>query len=519
MSLTIASIRNRLAKFLATSAVPTQSITLSGNAQEPPTLAPTIDAGQLMAIISEAEGGYTRNLFALYRDVLGADSHLQCEFAKRKLQVLGDALSFLPANKMLPADVDNALWIKDQIDNCATWFDAMVHLLDATLWPVSVVEKVFRVTPHGYSLDRLVPVKHHLLDFATGKLRIFDIAADGQVLGTSHDADPARYIVHRGHLLTNPDNYGGPFRSILCWWLLSAMSREWWGRFLERYGSPFLVGKDDTPEGREILERAFSWATRIGGLIVSESTSVEIKQAAASDSGEAYSAFLTICQREKSKLILGGSLSSEAQPTGLGSGQQNLQGGVIDDIRKFDSSRLARRIRDDLIVQLFEINQRQGQPPKLMWGSESKADMDSLGRTLKALKEAGFEPTNDALSTISERFGFPIQRVAAGAISPFSADPGRIRALSAEVTDDPLARTAAAPLAQAFRGSLAPVRRIILDSRSAAECEGRIRTFYADWNPERTSALVEEALNAYAVNGALAVPPAKGSGNVKGKIA
>ncbi|MFZ4394190.1 MAG: phage portal protein family protein [Kiritimatiellia bacterium] len=503
-------IAARLAKFLSGASVPTKQITITTSLQEPPTLAPTMDAGQLMSIIGAAEGGYTRDLFALYRDVLGADSHLQTELAKRKLKVLGDALAFLPGDKLLQADVDTATRIKDEVENCGSWFNAMSHLLDSTLWPVSLVEKVYRATPTGYSLDRLVAVKHHLLDFQSGSLRIFDVDANGQVLTSSHDPDPNRYIVHRGHLLSMPDNYGGPFRSILAWWLLSAMSREWWGRFLERYGSPFMVGKDDTPEGRTILEQAFSWATRVGGLVVSESTTVEIKQAAASDSGDAYSKFLSICQREKSKLVLGGTLSSEAQSTGMNEGVSKLQGDVMEDIRRFDATSLSRTLRDQLIVQLCKINNLPGRPPKLVWGSESKADMDSLTGTLKNLPNAGLEPTDEALPLLSERYGFGIQRKAGGAPAPFATmnAPG-VRAFTAEGQDDPIAREASAPLAQAFRGALAPVRKIILESRSAQECEARIRAFYTDWNPARTAALVGEALTAYAVNGVSAVPGGK----------
>ena len=47
-------------------------------------------------------------------------------------------------------------------------------------------------------------------------------------------------------LLTSvPDNWGGPMRSIIFWWLLGHMGRDWWARYLDKYGSPFVVGKYD----------------------------------------------------------------------------------------------------------------------------------------------------------------------------------------------------------------------------------------------------------------------------------
>ena len=68
---------------------------------------------------------------------------------------------------------------------------------------------------------------------------------------------------------------------------------------------------------------------------------------------------------------------------------------------------------------------------------------------------------------------------------------------------DQIAANGSTELAQAFRGSLAPVRRIILESRSANECEARLREFYADWRPDKLAGLIEEALVAYAANGAV----------------
>ena len=91
-------------------------------------------------------------------------------------------------------------------------------------------------------------------------------------------------------MLTTPDNRGGPMRSLVFWWLLSSMGRDWWARFLDKYGSPFLVGKYDQADdaSRGVLERAFQWAVRVGGIVVSKQTEVEIIQASASQSGDAF---------------------------------------------------------------------------------------------------------------------------------------------------------------------------------------------------------------------------------------
>ena len=255
--------------------IPTQSVGTVNSKHEPPSMALNMDVERILAVVAAAEGGYTRDLFALYRDVVVVDSHLQTEWSKRKMSVLGDTLNVLPYDKTNKDDVITADLVSAEISDCKSWKAACAFALDSTLYPVSVIEKVFIASGSQYRIKELRPVQHHLLDFRTGRMMIHDVDPDtGIVLPTTRFPDPARYIVHRGHLLTCPDNWGGPMRSILFWWLLSAMDREWWSRFLEKYGSPFLVGKFADDEGRGILERAFSLAVRIGGLVISRDIGV-----------------------------------------------------------------------------------------------------------------------------------------------------------------------------------------------------------------------------------------------------
>jgi hypothetical protein len=46
---------------------------------------------------------------------------------------------------------------------------------------------------------------------------------------------------------------------------------------------------------------------------------------------------------------------------------------------------------------------------------------------------------------------------------------------------------------------------MILSSASPQELEKNLRTFYADWDPEKVADVVDEALIAFAANGAAAV--------------
>lgn len=473
-------------------------------------LARTLTADRVIEIFAEAEAGNVADLFALYRDILLAHSHLQTQFATRKRAVLGDTLNLQPFDKKRPDDIaaKDALWF---LVNHPDWFNACNHMLDAGLWPVALVEKVYRFSRSPflrYELDRLVPVPHDLLDYSTGKLRIRDTDETGNPLGTYHEPDPARYIIHRGHLLTTPDNWGGPMRSLVFWWLLGTMDREWWGRFLDRYGSPFVVGKYESgdDDSRSVLMQAFALATRLGGLVVTNETEVELKQAAASDAGTAFEKFHDCANREISKLILGQTLSADSASTGLGSGVANSQDAVRDDIRQFDAKRLGFTFTTQLAKQFLTINGLAGSPPLFVWGAVSIAEQKALADFLSGLKTGGFRVADDGIETLSERAGLPLERdQSAPAQNPFM--PFSVQTNAANISfavEDAIARSAAAQLPRSLGRHLAPMRDLILNAKTPEDAIAKVQAYAARFEPGEAARLIEEALIAYAANGAVA---------------
>jgi phage gp29-like protein len=471
------TLRDRRGTSIKDKDIPTHPISTVSALMEPCQMALNMDAGRIIALVSEAEAGSTRDLFALYRDVIMVDSHIQSEWTKRKLAVLGDSISVLPFDKKIPADVQTAEAVNEAITGCKAFRMACSHMMDSSLYPISIVEKVYAPVQRGYAIANLIPVPYHLLDWTSGKLQIFDVdPVTGYILSTKHDPDPSRYIIHKGNLLTAPENWGGPMRSILFWWLLSAMSREWWARFLDRYGSPFLVGKFADTEGKNLLERAFSLATRLGGIVCSRETSIEIQKVSSNDSGDAYEKFLAICQREKSKLIIGQTLSAEAQPTGLGSGVSSLQGAVRDDIRKFDAMMLSDTLIHQLITQFCQINNLPGRVPKIGWGSQSNDELKVTGALMQSLAFANLELTDSGITQLSDSLGLSLQRrAAAPSNTPFS--------ISSHDGGIPLSAS-----------QQSVISKIILESRSKEDAAANLGAYLPTLTRPQVISVIDEVL-------------------------
>lgn len=470
--------------------IPDEQITIFNDRNEIPSDLRNLTASNLLAVIEEAQNGNTYNLFSVYRDLIASDNQIRSEFSKRMGSVLGDSISVQAWDKKNQYDVTakdlcSELLDSDPFESCRAW------LLNAALFPVAVVEKVFKATPSGFRIKDLIPVPYRLLDYRDGFLKIYDTDQAGNVLTTTHIADPARYIIHRGDPLPLPDTWGGPMRAILFWALLRTNDRQWWADLMERFGTPFMKGKYKDDAGKRILERAFRLAVRLGGIVVSKDTDVEIVQAASSDSSNSHQVFLDVCNKEISKLIVGQTLSSTSDPQGIGGGAAGLQGEVRDDIRKSDARHLSRSIRNQLFAPLCSFNGNPGHAPIIMFGSDSAAEVKALVSGVKDLHEAGLEPDDDGLSTIQERVGYGIRRRVQPAMSmPFSAV-----SLSATPQPEP---SFSDKMSDAITVQQAEIQSIIRDSKSSADCIQKLKEYFAKHPSDEAATILASAMDSYA---------------------
>ena len=548
---------------------------------EPSNITQHATAHEIQNAIREAENGQTFNLFRFYRDVLLSDNHIQAEINTRKLALLAQPLAIMPADKTNPDDVALALAFNRAKNDCENWRDGLNALLDSNCgWPVSILERIMQPAgaPHGdepplqYTLKRLVPVNPQVLCYqwayqtpgwsatslqsaqSANKLqpiqtkenglnpetpyvmnvnrwepyiKLWPIADNGRIVYDAAQAvylDPDRHLVHRGHLLTGfRDNWGGPMRAVLFWWYFRNLGREWFARFMERFGSPFPVGYTDATDAAAVnlLREAFDLAKSIGGLVVDESSRVELKEAMVAGGAAGHETFHNICNNEISKLITG--LDSGSKPHGLNAGANQMQQSVREDYRMFDQQSLAESVKTGIVKPFAAMNGLTGEI-KLVWGGLSDTDAKTFADFLAQMDVAGWTPTDEAISTIEERTGLPFRRVTPAVPVPGSGfgipgkDPqtlnGEPKTFAAPFTVfaatarehptpiDAIVEQHTAALAAAFKGALAPVRQIILTSSSRADCEKKLKLFYADWDPRRVNEILDEALQVCAATGA-----------------
>lgn len=484
-----------------------------------PTQAGNLDVDFVVGCIQSAQQGDISRLLALYRDIEATDTTIQGAIMTRKLSVLSRGFSVLPADNSGAAGQAIADEVEAMLNRSDTFIDACTWMLHGSVWPVSLVNK--RWVPGGarYSHPdfRLVPLE--LYDYTERTLRIKDVGSNGEPLSTTHAPDANRYIQHRGHMLMAPDNWGGPMRALVFWYLFSTQDREWWARFLERFGAPFLVGYYDKndDDSRVILERAFSEATRIFGVVATRETQIAIQQAGSSSAtSEGFKMFHECAKDEKLLLILGQTLSSKASPTGIGNGASGLQGEVRKDVRLWDAYKLGVTVKNGVVIPWMRANDIQGPAPTVVFGGIDPAELAEWSAFLESVNKSGLKLSDDAISTINKRTGVTLERATAPTQAPPMGQPGVsdlqsfAMALAASGISIPpvtraneaIADNTAADLSRALSGELAPLAEIVASSRSKTELLERAQAFVSQYRPARSQELLQQALTAHALNAA-----------------
>ena len=424
---------------------------------EPQNVSYVVDVNRIQAALRAAERGDTWLFFTIVRDMIAGYTHLQAEWQKRKMVIVGQPYSLIPYDKDDVEDIKAAGAIQEMIENCRNWRDGCLHLLDATLMPVSCAEKIYEPVSasDNYNLKfkirmrlkEIAPIPYILLcfkipylgfrpdsknpatvfdpDMWEGWLRFYKTQDNGAVNYSINDVyapDPEVHIVHRGNILcpSIPPNFGGQIRAILFWWLLATQDRDWWAIMMQKYGSPFILGKADAQQldTMQFLQNAFALATQIGGLVIDKKAEAELIQANATDGSNAHKTFNDYCNCEVSKIVVGQVLSSTPKNTGLGSGMAAQAESVREDIKLADQTNFQETLEKQLFTPYLRVNGYSGRAPKIYWGGIKVGDAMAFTKSLAQAYQGGYRIPKNHLTIAEEKLGFPLEYVPEPAVKP-----------------------------------------------------------------------------------------------------
>lgn len=204
---------------------------------------------------------------------------------------------------------------------------------------------------------------------------------------------------------------------------------KFWLVFAEKFGAPTAVGKipggkwDDEELKDAVLDALQSFASE-SAIVVPEEATVELLEAARSGAGT-YDELYDRMDAALAKIIVGQTASTEGTAGKLGG--EDLRSDVRLDLVKADADLVCQSFTRQVATWLTEWNFPGAGVPRVWRKVEPEEDLKSAAETDKAIKDLGFQPSEEY---IQERYGThwtkaePID-MGGGGLGPFGQQPGR----------------------------------------------------------------------------------------------
>ncbi|MFC0349698.1 DUF935 domain-containing protein [Undibacterium danionis] len=313
---------------------------------------------RLAGILQQAEQGNLIAQAELFADMEEKDGHLYAEMDKRKRAILTVDWEIRPPRNANAKEKAQTEYLTEVIQDFPSFDQLLLDAFDAIGHAYSCIELDWTLSGREWLVGSAVhrpPTWFTVNRFDQNDLRLRDNTPNGAEL------IPFGWIVHKHRARTGILSRSGLHR-ILAWpFLFKNYAIRDLAELLEIYGMPIRLGK--YPPGTSDTEKAtlLRAVTQLGHSaagIIPESMAIEF-EAAAQGNHDPFQAMITWAEQTMSKIILGGTLSSQAD----GKSSTNALGKVHDDARReilaSDSKQLAPTLTRDLLYPLLVLNGHQ----------------------------------------------------------------------------------------------------------------------------------------------------------------
>lgn len=410
--------------------------------------------GRLASILRDAEQGDLIAQHDLFRDMEEKDGHILCEMGKRRGAVLGADWDIVPPADASAREKADAEWLKETLESLELE-DILLDAMDAAGHGFSCQEVIWQ----SVGKERLpISFEHRPQSWfktnpeARNEIRLRDNSPAGSELL------PFGWFVHVHKAKSGYLARGGLHRTLAWPYLFKNYAVRDLAEFLEIYGLPLRLGKfpaGATAEEKSALLRAVMGIGHAAGGIIPDGMAIEFQEAAKGAS-DPFDAMISWCERTESKVILGQTLTAQAD----GKTSTNALGKVHDEVRgdilDADCRQLARSLKRQLLWPILAMNRPGADParcPAFVFDTGEPEDIGQYAEALPKLVAIGLkiptdwaheklripQPASDTDEIL--RAAAPAKEAAAGKPEPDPADretpPGRAALTSQGTAPDP----------------------------------------------------------------------------------
>ncbi|QHH96699.1 DUF935 domain-containing protein [Acinetobacter dispersus] len=344
-------------------------------------------------LLTDAEQGNLQAQADLFSDMEERDGHIFSETDKRKKGLNGLSWGVKPPKNASEAErkiaEEVAEWIDDIKDFEMFLFDAM----DGVGHGYSCQEIVWHQLGSLWlpkSFDHVNPRNFMTPYNKPNVLKLNDGSPEGA------DFWDFGWFIHRHKAKSGYIARSGLHR-VLAWpFLFKNYGIRDVMEFLETYGLPSKIGKypsGATEKEKLTLLRAIMSIGRNAGGIIPQGMSIDFQAATDGDTKNHFD-LVKWCEQTQSKVIVGGTLLSQADGKTSTNAQSHTHELGFEAIKKSDAKQLARSITDCLIPNMMRLNYpnvTQDRYPEFYFDTTETEDIQVFSEALPELVKIGFK--------------------------------------------------------------------------------------------------------------------------------
>lgn len=486
-------------------------------------------AGQaeLFALMEDTWPRLSKNLNELKRAVVRLDWDVEA-WAE-------DDVPPSPRSKARAKLVSHAIWrMKPAPDTDEDAFPGLVYdLLDAWAKGLSVVEILWEWQETATLGGAVLPRATCWVDpqsYVWGENGQLLLRTDGgsRTVARIAQGEPMpehKFLIARGKARSGHPLAGALLRPLAWWWCASNFSADWLLNLGQIFGLPYRWTNYASGASEATINAVCDALENMGSAgwaAFPEGTTMQLVESTKSSTAYPQSEILDRADTQCDLLILGQTLTTDVRDSGsraLGDVHMDVRTDVIMAAAEFVEGVLNTQLVPAILALNFgeteDAPEIEGKPHKVE-DRKANAERDQI------LMAAGVQMPRKWLY---ERHDIPLpqegeETIGAPAPAPYdppaSSDPSSpaprppstppvsaaasVPSAPPDPTDAEVAETRSA-LATVYSGAMAPFREAVLASTSREDALQRLSALYRDWNPERLTAEIEDAIQVLAARG------------------
>ena len=311
---------------------------------------------KLNSILLNAEQGDVIAQFELFEDMEERDAHILSEMSKRRRAVSGLTWDIVPPSNPSAKEKRNAEALKEILEGIEDIESVLFDTTDAIGKGFSCQEIEWQMLGGNRVPKSITHRPQSWFRLFRGKVqqevRLRDYSADGAPL------QPFGWITHSHKARSGYLERASLFRSLVWPYLFKNYSVGDLAEFLEIYGIPLRIGKyapGASDKEKATLLRALVQLGRNAAGIIPEGMSIDFEKAADGDA-DAFQLMMDWCERSQSKVILGATLTSQADRGSNTNALGNVHNEVRKELKDSDAKQVASSWSRDLVYPVAALN-------------------------------------------------------------------------------------------------------------------------------------------------------------------